>query len=252
MKPPADGWDRDERDVLELEGLSAELEAVRARHALSPEDEARLLARIQHDAQGTRKALTGRSWQWGFVLVAASVLLVIGTVWTLRRSDDAARDTDKQPASTVAVATPAPAYQLPLEKPELKMSPSGLAWRGPGGENTLLADLKPAFDAFRESDYQRADREFSAISGRYPRSVEIALYQGVARLFLGNVTGAIDSLGAAEKLADSALGWDVAWYRAVADERGGNFPAARARLTTLCAQPDARAKTACEALSRLR
>ena len=157
----------------------------------------------------------------------------------------------KAPESTVAVATPQPVFYLPLEKPDVKVSPAALAWRGPRGENTLLAELKPAFDAFRASDYLLADREFSALSGRYPQSIEVALYQGVARLFAGNVPGAIASLMAAEPLADSSFAWDVAWYRAVAEERAGNLAAARTRLTGLCAQPDPRAKTACEALTRL-
>jgi TolA-binding protein len=59
-------------------------------------------------------------------------------------------------------------FRLPLEKPAIKISPSALAWRGPGRENPLLADLKPAFDAFRAGDYQRADDEFSKLTGKYP------------------------------------------------------------------------------------
>ena len=142
-------------------------------------------------------------------------------------------------------------FHLPLEKPDIKVSPAALAYRGPGGQNPLLADLKPAFDAFRASDYQRADGEFSALSGKYPKSIEIAFYQGVARLFGGNVDGAIASFTAAERLADASFAWDVAWYRAVAEERDGDVAAARARLSRLCGQPDARSKTACEALKQL-
>lgn len=249
MKTPSDGWDRDEREVLAVEGLSRELEAMRARQALGPEDEDRLLARIEREARTAETGRAGRSWQWGLVLAAATVLLVVGGIWMFGRGGEGVT----RPESTVAVATPAPpVFSLPLDKPDLKVSPSALAWRAPGGDNTLLADLKPAFDAFRAGDYSGADREFSALSGKYPKSVEVALYQGVARLFIGNVTGAIERLTAAEGLADSSLSWDVAWYRAVADERAGNLASARARLTGLCAQPDARARTACEALSRLR
>lgn len=247
MKTPSDGWDRDEQEVLELEGLRSDLESVRARLALAPEAQTRLLARIQREARQTH---TARSWQWGFALLAASVFLVIGTISMLRREQDAAVQATK-PESTVAVAKPAPVFVLPLDKPDLKVSPSALAWRGPKGDNTLLADLKPAFDAFRAGDYALADREFAALSGTYPRSVEIALYQGVARLFLGNVAGATENLTAAEKLADRSFASDIAWYRAVADERAGNLASARARLTVLCAESNARKQAACDALSRL-
>jgi hypothetical protein len=251
MTVPSDGWDRDERDALALPELAADLEATRARHGLAPEDENSLLARIQRDALTPAKPHTARSWQWGFVLAAAGIFLIVGAVWMLRQ-DNLAVLPGAAPESTVAVAKPPPAFVLPLETLDIKVSPAALAWRGPKGDNTLLADLKPAFDAIRSRDYALADREFAAVSGKYPGAVEIAVYQGVARLFLGNIPGAIENLTAAEKLADRSFAWDVAWYRAVAEERGGNIAGARTRLTSLCAQPDARAKTACDALARLR
>ncbi len=133
----------------------------------------------------------------------------------------------------------------------IKVSPSALAWRSPTPENPLLADLKPAFDAFRAADYQRADREFSALSKKYPTSIEIWFHQGVARLLANDVPGATASLATAGRLADSSFAGDVAWYRAVADERAGDLASARARLTGLCGQPGARAKPACEALKQL-
>jgi hypothetical protein len=251
MKTPSDGWDADEREVLESNELGRELEAVRARHTLGPEDQARLLSQIERQAR-TESAPTHRPtpWRWGLMLAAASIIVITGTVWLLNRNSGTLPDV-QAPESTVAVASPPPVFYLPLEKPDIKVSPAALAWRGPGGTNPLLADLKPAFDAFRASDYPRADREFSALSGKYPASIEIAFYQGVARLFVGNPQGAMVSLTAAGRLADSAFAWDVAWYQAVADERTGNLADARTRLTRLCAQPDSRAKTACDALKLL-
>lgn len=248
MKAPIDGWDDDERDVLESDELGRQLEAVRARHALSAADEARLLARIQREAQASVGPARA-SVRWGVLLAAAAVLLIAGTTWMVRRGP--VPGAVKPPEPAVARATPSPALYLALEKPAIKISPATLAWRGPAGKNPLLADLKPAFDAFRAGDYARADREFSVIAGKYPRSIEIALYQGVARLFLGNVQGATESLASAEKLADSSFAGDVGWYRAIAEERAGNLPGARAQLTRLCAEPGAHAKSACDALTRL-
>ena len=247
MKAPADGWDDDERAVLGSDELGRQLEAVRARHALGTADEARLLARIQREARASVKPRA--PLRWGFLIAAAAVLLVVGTTWILRRKPGPA--VVKSPEPAVASATPSPVLYLALEKPAIKISPATLAWRGPVDKNPLLADLKPAFDAFRADDYARADSEFSALAGKYPKSIEIALYQGIARLFLGNVQGAIENLTSAEKLADSSFAGDVSWYRAIADERTGNLADARARLTRLCAEPGARAQTACDALKRL-
>ena len=249
MNAPTDGWDDDERDVLETDELGRQLEAVRARHALGPADEDRLFARIQREAQASVRPARA-SVRWGVLLAAAAVLLIAGT-WIFRRAFDRAAGTVTQPESAVATATPSPVLYLALEKPAIKISPATLAWRGPADKNPLLADLKPAFDAFRADDYARADREFSAIAGKYPRSIEIALYQGVARLFLGNVQGATESLALAETLADSSFAGDVGWYRAIAEERAGNLPGARARLTRLCAEPGGRAQAACDTLMRL-
>ena len=246
MKAPTDGWDDDERDVLESVELGRQLEAVRARHALAAGDGARLLARIQQESRHPGF----RGW---WLAAAAAVILAVGATsfMMMTRHGAPLPAQDAAPPTAVATATPAPVFYLALEKPALKISPSTLAVRGPGRENPLLADLKPAFDAFRADDYAGADREFSAIAGKYPSSIEVALYQGVARLFAGNVQGAIDSLASAEKIADGSFSFDVAWYRAVADERAGNLADARARLTRLCSQPDARAPTACDALKRL-
>ena len=251
MKTPSDGWNADERDVLESDRLARELDAVRARHALDAADEARLLERIQRESR-TGAVRGGGSWRWGLGLAAAAVLLIAGATWIFRRDDETVQGTKTPPSVATAPSPPsAPVFYLPLEKPVIKISPATLAYRGPGSENPLLADLRPAFDAFRAGDYQTADREFSALSGKYASAIEIAFYQGVSRLFAGDPKGAIASLTAAGRLADSSFAFDVSWSRAVAEERAGNLAGARAQLTTLCAQPDARAATACEALKRL-
>lgn len=251
MKTPSDGWDADEREVLESDQLARELEAARARHALSPQGEARLLGRIQREAR-TGSVRGGEWWRWGLGLAAAASLIA-GTTWILSRGDDAVSGR-RTPETTAAAGSPSPSppvFYLPLEKPVIKISPAALAYRGPGGENPLLEDLKPAFDAFRAGTYETADREFSKLSGKYASSIEIPFYQGVARLFAGNPQGAITSFAAAERVTDSSFAFDVSWYRAVAEERAGNLAGARARLTSLCAQPDTRAPTACDALKRL-
>jgi hypothetical protein len=249
MTVPPDGWDQEERELLELEGLRPDLEAMRARHTLAPEKETALFERTQQAALRSSAPRARGIWRWTPLVAVAAGVLIATAVWSRRTVPGPSIEGVTPPDS--AAVSPAPVFHLPLEKPDLKVSTSALGWRGPQGENTLLSDLKPAFDAFRADDYPRADREFSALSVKYPRSVEVALYHGVARLFVGNVTGALASLTAAEGLAESDMAWDVTWYRAVAEERAGNPGAARARLAGLCAQPDPRATIACDALKRL-
>jgi hypothetical protein len=251
VKPPADGWDREEQEALAP--FQHELEAIRARHALSQHDEARLLRRIQQEA-GQRPARAGILWTQPWLLAAASVVILAGTFFLVRGLPGRpVPELPLAPERTVVVATPPPAprYFLALDKPELKVSPASLTYRSAAAENPLLADLKKAFDAFRADDYATADREFTALGPRYPRSVEVFFYQGIARLFLPDAPGAIASLTTAGKIADSAFAWDIEWYRAVAEERAGNLAAARERLSLLCKRADTRASRACEAVKSL-
>jgi hypothetical protein len=250
MKPPADGWDRDEIDTLAP--FQQELDAIRARHEVfSEHDRARLLRRIQKEA-GPAPA-RGIFWTRPWLLAAASLVVVAGATWLLRDRLGLSEPAAPLPERTVAVATPPPAQQffLTLDKPDLKVSPAALTYRSSAAENPLLSDLKPAFDAFRANDYATADREFSAIAPRYPKSVEVFFYQGIARLFLSDVKGALASFTAAETIADASFGWDLEWYRAIAEERAGNLDGARDRLTKLCQRPDTRAPRACDLVKTL-
>lgn len=250
MKPPADGWDRDEQEALAP--FQEELEAIRARHTLSEHDKARLLRRIQQEA-AQNPSLAGILWTRPWLLAAASVAIVAGGIFLLRglRAVPAQELPSLPPTAQVEAAPPAPVYVLALNKPDLKVGPAALTYRSAAAENPLLADLKPAFDAFRADDYAGANREFSALAARYPKSVEVFFYQGVARLFLADATGAIASLTTAGKVADSAFVWDIEWYRSVAEERAGDPAAARERLTRLCQRADTRAARACDAMKTL-
>jgi hypothetical protein len=251
MKPPADGWDREEEETLAP--FQQELAAIRARHEqFSEHDRARLLRRIQKEA-GATPARTSNVWTRPWLLAAASVVIVAGATYLLRDRRAPAEPAPPLPERTVTVATPTPAQQffLSLDKPDLKVSPAALTYRSSAAESPFLADLKAAFDAFRAGDYAAADREFSALGPRYPKSVEVFFYQGIARLFLADAPGAIASLTSAAKVADSAFAWDVEWYLAVAEERAGDLAAARVRLTRLCQRADTRAARACDAAKAL-
>jgi hypothetical protein len=300
VKPPRDGWDRDERDAIEA--LGKQLTELQDRHAGDPSvdllraahgealpepmqeygrqhlanspwsrtlvedldgapisldenDTARLLKRIRRDARRAAAPRLG-PWPWGVILAATSAILflIAGTSLIMSRFSRPQPGAAAQPQTTVAVATPpasAPVFQLALETPDIKLSPAALTWRGSGSENHYLADLKPAFDAFRSGDYAAADRAFSGLSAKYPAAIEVPFYQGVSRLFLNDVAGAVASLTKAERVADSSFAWDVGWYRSVAEERAGDIAAARDQLSRLCRMADVRAPTACDALKRI-
>ncbi|HKE88415.1 MAG TPA: hypothetical protein VKB50_31880, partial [Vicinamibacterales bacterium] len=63
--------------------------------------------------------------------------------------------------------------------------------------------------------------------------------------------GAIESLSAAEAVGDRTFAADIAWYRAVADERAGHGADARTRLEAVCAAKSEGAERACQALKQL-
>ena len=222
---------------------------------LSADDEARLLERIRRDRRSGRARRAFRPLVWSSLLAAAAAAVI--AVVMVERS----RPAPVGPVSGVPLdAAPPPSaqpavtrFQLSLDKPDVKLSPRALTYRGLADGADFASQLKPALDAYREGDYARADREFTALAPRYPQAVEVFFYQGIARLFLNDVAGADVSLSAADRLADESFATDVAWYRAVVDERLGRLADARARLASLCAQGNQpRQRSACEAADGLK
>jgi hypothetical protein len=219
--------------------------------ALTPDAQDRLLARITKEARTAQD--TGRAWGWLRPLLAGSGIVAVGAGLWLVASRIEVAEPIAPPETTVAVSLPpaAPPFLLPFEKPEVTLGMAALTWRGSQGSNQLLADLKPGLDAYREGDYATADRALTALADRYPGTIEILFYQGVSRLFLNNLSGAIASLNAAEMVGDRTFAADVAWYRAVAEQRAGNLGDARTRLDALCREQGKGAARACGALDQL-
>ena len=225
-----------------VEGLAA------AETSLTAEEREQLLARIQTRAAETAPPVA--RWRWlppvfAGVALAAMVVLAV-SIWP--ETPPPAASPTLGPAREMAAARPTPDPRLPLDKPEIILSTGALTWRGTTPENPLLAALRPGIEAFRAGDYARADRELDAIESQYPASVEVVFYQGVARLFLNDAAGAIESLQKAATLADVVFAPEVDWYRAVAEQRAGHPTQARARLDRLCRGTSKRAGAACEAL----
>jgi hypothetical protein len=126
-----------------------------------------------------------------------------------------------------------------------------LTWRGPGDGSQLLHDLKRGFDPYRKNNFALADREFSALELRYPDAIEPFFFGGVSRLFLNEPARAIVALQRAAELADTRFAPEVAWYRALAEQRAGHSADARKRFNVLCRGASNRAERACEVLKQI-
>jgi hypothetical protein len=220
--------------------------------ALQPEDQDRLLARINKDA-GAEERPAG--WRWLRPALAMSAIAVLClAVWTSRdmfRPPAAPSSTPPREVTVTPSPPPVRQVQLPIDKPEITLSAAALTWRGAAPDNPLLAELKPAVDAFREGDYARADREFGALEPRYPSAIEVFYYGGVSRLLHGDAARAIDALQKAAPLADETFAPEVEWYRALAEQRAGHAADARTRFDALCRGTSHRAGRACEVLKQI-
>jgi hypothetical protein len=141
---------------------------------------------------------------------------------------------------------------LPFDKPEVRLSAAALVWRGEstGAGAAYLADLKPGLDAYRASDYGRADAALAALRPRYPTVVEPPFYQGASRLLAGDAAGAIEPLTEAARVADDAFASDVTLLLAAAEQRTGRTEAARARLRRGCTPADPRTARVCASLAQ--
>jgi hypothetical protein len=220
--------------------------------SLSVEDQERLLARILKEARKT-EAPTGL-WSWLRPAIAGAALVAAASLVWIVASKTEIGERMAPPETTVVVALPPPAppFLLPFDKPDVRLGMGALTWRGTtGASNQLLADLKPGLDAYRQSDYATANRELTALAERYPGTIEILFYQGVSRLFLNDLPGAIAALTAADAVGDRTFAADVSWYRAVAEQRSGQSIEARARLDAICRAGGEQAARACAALDQM-
>jgi hypothetical protein len=223
--------------------------------SLTADEQERLLARIMKDA---RKETTESLGAWGWLRPAfygAGIVAVAALVWIVSRETELGERIGPPEAQVVVALPPTPPFLLPFEKPDVRLGMSALTWRGskPTSDdgNQLLADLKPGLDAYRQGDYATADRELTALAARYPGTIEILFYQGVSRLFLNDMPGAIAAFSAAEAINDRTFAADVSWYRAVAEQHAGNVTNARARLEAICSARGSDAARACTALEQM-
>ena len=218
--------------------------------ALDADAERRLLARIKRDSRATPPAARWWSRTWIPALAAAAILVVAVVIF---RRGEPARPLQRPasaPETQVASASPAE-FTLPLDKPEVKLTATALVFRSDGRSAKFVDEIAPALNAYRANNYAEAASQFAALQARYPKSVEVAFYRGIARLFLNDAAGAVESLQVARRLDDETFAPDIAWYLAVAHEHAGQQTRARAELDALCKGRSAYASRACEAVTKL-
>jgi TolA-binding protein len=253
-----DDWDAEEKDALA--GLEDQLAIMRRRQAADPPVDLVAAARAEAIPEQSLDQITGqrvwariardlpqpqraRSPRWIAAALAAAATITLAVVVNRNSNTVPPTVTPAPGATRTAPAPPA----LEFTKPDVKLSPAALTWRGNRTASPFMLDLKPAIDAYNNSAYADAEPLFASLTERYPRSVEAAYFLGVVRMLRGNFDGAIAPLGAAVALNEPTFADDSAWFLAVAEQRSGKEIDALRRLDALCAAGGTRAQEACAA-----
>lgn len=218
-------------------------------HSLDAAASDRLLARI------TKSATARPSWSSSIrlasrLLAAAAAVIVIAALWVSRRGIAPASPAPPAAERTVAGNAPPP-FELPLQKPDVRLSVAALTYRGTPAPSSLVDDLASPLDAFRAADYARSAQALQPLEAKYPAAIEPPYYRGLSLLFMNDAAGAIAELQKAARLADDTFSADVIWYLAVAQQRAGRIADARAGLDTLCRTPNPHTSAACDGLTKL-
>jgi len=214
----------------------------------------RLLVRVKKDMKSGPAPERRRYWMWAPALALASVALVAIAIvlWRDRTPPAVARRETVQPTVQSPKQPAQPAFRLPLDKPDVRLTPLALVLRGEGSTGRFADDVAPGLNAYRAGEYETAARDLEALRPRYPKSVEIMFYLGISRLFLDDAAAAVPALESARALNDDAFNDDVAWYLAVAYERIGAPDRSRALLDGLCGGKGPFAARACSAAANFR
>ena len=239
-------WSRALVDGLRETGVDDRLDA---------ESEGRLFARITRAAQAETNAAPVRSWKpalmMGGLALAASLLV---SVVVSRPRTTGVVDSATLPARSeqplVVESSRRSTFEISYAKPEVKLSPAALTWRGTASANPFMEAVAPAFDAYRSGDYAKAVAVFDSLSTAYPTSIEVLFYLGISRMLAGDDAAAVAPLQAAARLRNATFAEDVEWFLAVARARSGDLDAT-AVIDSLCAGGGAHASEACAASAQL-
>jgi hypothetical protein len=215
---------------------------------LTPEEQARILARVRAGAGGSPEASARHRW-W---LASAAAVLVAAVGMGAMLVSPFRREAAPEPP-TAPPAPRAPAPVLSVEPSAVRLpSVVGLPSRG-SPETAEREHLIRALEPYRTRQYAEAARRLNAFVRRYPRSAEGQLYLGVGNLLLYRDEDAVTALEAAARLAknDVYLLHESDWYLALAYRRRDQVEQARAKLVALCRSNHVRAARACAGIGEL-
>lgn len=222
---------------------------------LEPHDEDRLLARLHADIARDAPARVVRvPWRWRPIVSLAAAAVIAAALFIRLRAPvtPVPAVAVDAPVASVPAAPAAPAFILPLEAPDVQLTPKALVRRSTGKDAKFLDDVAPAFAAYRAGKYDEAAREFARVAPQYKDSVEIPFYLGVSQLLGAKPVDAVSSLESARRVGDDTFNAQIARYLAVAEERAGNRAGARVELDGLCKGTSSFAARACDAASRIK
>ncbi len=210
----------------------------------------RLFTRITREARATSAPPARRRTNAGLIVggLALAATVLVAVVVSRPDQDAAIVPREAPPAATPSAPRPEPV--ITYTKPDVKLSPSALTWRGAPDANPFLRDLAPAFRAYRAGDYVSAAAEFEQLATVYPDAIEVRFYEGVSLMLGGNHRAAIRPLEAAARLKSGTFADDVTWFLAVARQRAGHAEA-RDNFAALCRGTSSHAAAACAAVTQL-
>ncbi len=197
------------------------------------------LENVRQRVLGRRRAFPRYA---GVAAAAAAVLLAV-YFWSPARG----------PHPTVQPGHEVVHYRLALEPAPLRLPlATALVLRGKpaSGSPEYLTALGEALQPYRAGQYSESTQRLAALAAKYPKAVEPPFYQGVAMLMAGDAAGARGPLDRAHQIDGEALTRDIAWYRAIAAERTGDWKSAAPLLESLCGKAGEYAVAACTALGR--
>ncbi len=201
--------------------------------------------RIRGSIPALAPKIVARPWRFYAAAIAACLVLSVGIALFLRHSSSGSNAVPHGSSASMDIAS------ITIEKlpPPQTAEPQFVLRGDASSAEPTLAELAPAFDAYRQNDYTRSADRFGELAKRFPKSDVPALYLGISQLFLGQHEAALQSLTQADTLAQPERKDAAGWYHAVAAVQA-HAPEAASLLRSICQnRASMYSQKACSALS---
>jgi hypothetical protein len=120
-----------------------------------------------------------------------------------------------------------------------------------GGDTPGARALTRALEPYRKGDYQKAASELEGVWIDYPDEHRAALFLGISRLFIDEVSAAIEVLRQAQASPDPQVVAEAQWYVLVGIARLREPASGIAEVREACERPGPYSARACAALEQL-